>query len=657
MNNTNFEDHPCFPGHLRGWLAEHPPVLDPQPRSAVTDQTAGNELDRFRVKLGKYNPRKAGLPWAMRAQCPRCGKVVSAEFRKINTQVVLVFDCPTDGQIKQVHYDGIFSQQDSKLQTYSGSTIERQARLLPRTVETLCPQCSCLILGRFYVRDAAVWIEKTCPEHGYFRDCINRNVRLFARASFMSFDEPPGLFAPRVADSKLCPSDCGLCDRHQSPACLANIDLTNRCNLNCPVCFANSNAAGYVYEPTFDQVVTMMQRLRDYRPTPATCIQFSGGEPTLHPDFLKIVSKAAEMGFSNIQIATNGLKLAETNFASQAAKAGLHTLYLQFDGVDDQVYQKTRGRPLMELKRKCVENCRQFGMKICLVPTVIRGQTDHQVSKILQFAVDNVDVISGISYQPVSFTGRIDYKQLEAMRYTTGDLVEDIARASGADVYRDFYPLSFVTPFSQLLSAMTGAPKITSCCHTDCALGTYFFVSAEGKLHPFTRVFDIEPLFWQIHLLARKIQRRGKAGLLDKLHALWLFYKHFRRDQAPPELSFYRMVRSMRGMVNKRDGRGASGKTNCRTLMAAGMHFQDRYNFDVQRIRRCVIHYSTPEGIFPFCSYNCGPTYRPFVEKMHCRTTTGQTAQQADIDKQAAPADEVLQQVSAEPADQPASTR
>ncbi|KKM63490.1 hypothetical protein LCGC14_1510930 [marine sediment metagenome] len=118
---------------------------------------------------------------------------------------------------------------------------------------------------------------------------------------------------------------------------LANIDLTNRCNLNCPVCFANSNAAGYVYEPTFDQVVTMMQRLRDYRPTPATCIQFSGGEPTLHPDFLQIVSKAAEMGFSNIQIATNGLKLAEASFASQAAKAGLHTLYLQFDGVDDQI--------------------------------------------------------------------------------------------------------------------------------------------------------------------------------------------------------------------------------------------------------------------------------------------------------------------------------
>jgi len=292
--------------------------------------------------------------------------------------------------------------------------------MLPRTVETLCPECAAVILGRYYVRDGSVWVEKTCPEHGYFRDCVNRDVNHYAKAVWWGFDEHPGVLKPHVKNGVRCPSDCGLCDHHQSPSILANIDLTNKCNLNCPVCFANANQSGYVYEASYEQVVEMLQRLRDYRPIPCTCVQFSGGEPTVHPEFLKIVAKALEMGFSQIQIATNGIKMADEEFARKAAQAGLHTLYLQFDGVSDDVYMETRGKPLMKYKLAAVENCRKFGMKICLVPTLIRGISSDQVAKILQFAVDNVDVCSGISYQPVSFTARIDRSELDKKRYTVG---------------------------------------------------------------------------------------------------------------------------------------------------------------------------------------------------------------------------------------------
>ncbi len=610
---------PEIPGHLKGWLTEHKPVLDDQPRKAVTAETAQIPLDKYRVEIRRYDPRKTGLPYSTKAQCPKCGNVVSAEFVRHNEQVVLEFNCPDDGKIRQVHYDNIFTNRDSLPRTYSGRPIEPLIRFLPRTVETLCPECSAVILGRYYVRDGAVWIEKSCPEHGYFRDCVNSDVNVFAKASWWSFDESPGLVNPHVCNGQRCPSDCGLCDYHQSPVCLANIDLTNRCNLRCPICFANANVAGYVYEPTYDEVVEMLQRLRDYRPIPATCVQFSGGEPTLHPEFFRIVAKALEMGFSQIQIATNGIKMADEDFARKAAEAGLHTLYLQFDGVDDESYLKTRGKPLMKYKIAAIENCRKFDMKVCLVPTIVKGQTDDQVPKILQFAVDNIDVVSGISYQPVSFTGRIDTKDLQSQRYTLGDLAHDISKASGADPVHDFFPLSFSVPFSELLSVICGAPKIQSPCHTDCALGTYFWVSPDKKLYPFPQVFDIGKLFWEIHLLAKKIEKRGKIHWWDKVYAGWLFYKHFRRDRAPKDLTFYRMIRSLRGMVNKKVGRGQSERKNYKTLLAAGMHFQDRYNFDVQRIKRCVIQYSTPEGIFPFCTYNCGPVYRPFVEQMHAK--------------------------------------
>ncbi len=607
------------PKHLKKWMSEHPTILNEEPKSAIKPESANTELDQYRISLRKYDPRKIGLPWKTQAQCPKCGKIVPAEFYKKIEQVILRFDCPDDGVIKQVHYDNIFTNHDKYQRTYTGKPIQPIVHLLPRTVETLCPECSCVILGRYYVRDGTVWIEKTCPEHGYFRDKVNSDVNIYAKAIWWSFEESKGLLNPHVCNGIRCPSDCGLCDYHQSPVCLANIDLTNRCNLQCPICFANSNVAGYVYEPSFDEVVQMLQRLRDYRPIPSTCVQFSGGEPTLHPDFFKIIKKSADMGFSQIQIATNGIKMADEEFARKSAEAGLHTLYLQFDGVDDDCYIKTRGRPLMKYKLAAIENSRKFGMKVCLVPTIIKGETDDQVPKILKFATENIDVISGISYQPVSFTGRIDMHDLDKKRYTVGDLAHDIAKASGADPIRDFYPLSFSVPFSELLSVLCNAPKIQSPCHPDCALGTYFWVSPEGKLYPFPLVFDIEKLFWKIHLLAKKVEKKGKMSLFDKLYALWLFYKHFRKDRAPKDLTFYRMIRSLRGMVNKKVGRGESEKKNYKTLLAAGMHFQDRYNFDVQRIKRCVIQYSTPEGIFPFCTYNCGPSYREFVERMHAK--------------------------------------
>ena len=168
---------------------------------------------------------------------------------------------------------------------------------------------------------------------------------------------------------------------HTSHTGLANLDLTNRCNLTCPVCFANANAAGYLYEPDFEQVRMMLQALRDEKPVAGRIVQFSGGEPTIYPRFFDALRLAKEMGFSHIQIATNGIKFQSLEFAQQAKEAGLHTLYLQFDGVSDDVYQRTRGESLWEKKLKCIENVRKAGLKIVFVPTIVKGLNDHQIGR------------------------------------------------------------------------------------------------------------------------------------------------------------------------------------------------------------------------------------------------------------------------------------
>jgi len=617
---------PAIPPHLQEWCQHNPPVRPWQPAPAVTPQTAASELDRFRVAMREFSPRRTGLPIHARCQCPRCERTVPSTFDRRGEQVVLVTRCPDCGEYTEVHADAVFAAADehrpaSARQTFGGRPIQPICHDLPRTVETLCPECSAILLGRYYARDGAVWIEKTCPRHGHFRDKVNSDVRLFLKSACWSFDEGPGLTHPLVRGARDCPSDCGLCDQHQSSSVLGQIDLTNRCNLTCPVCFANANANGHVYQPGFEEVVAMLHRLRDLRPIRCTSVQFTGGEPTIHPQFHEIVAQAAAMDFSNIQIATNGITHAHADFARRSAEAGLHTLYLQFDGFDDAVYGRLRGEAMLEKKLQCIENCRRFGMKVCLVPTIIKGENDDQVGPILEFAADHADVISAISYQPVCFTGRISRHDLAAKRYTLGDLAADVAAACGAEVERDFYPLSIVAPLSDLLSVLCRASKIKPTCHPDCAFGTYLLIAPrqyEGqpvreRMFPIPQVFDVPGMFTEMDALARQLAAKRCITAWDKLRIVRMFLRHFRRENAPPGFSVWTWIRTLRGMVDKGLGRGRAGQANYRTLMAAGMHFQDRYNYDVQRVRRCVILYSTPIGVIPFCAYNSGPTYRDLV--------------------------------------------
>ncbi len=594
---------------------------------AYSDAGDNSELQKLKHNIRRFSHIYETLPVETQATCPVCQHVVNATFDRLGKQIVLTYHCSRCGRQRQVHHDCIWTETQSDFPgsptcTFWGSRIRPVIRRLPRTVETLCPQCSAIIIGRYFVQQGAVHIEKTCPEHGYFRDCINSDVLLQSKAAWWTFEEHAGQQFPQVTDGRRCPSNCGLCNQHLSSPCLAQIDLTNRCNMRCPICFANAGVTGSVFEPPYAEILRQMQVLRDLQPTPCTAIQFTGGEPTVHPDFLKIISAASEMGFSHIQIATNGLKLADQDFAKKCANAGLSTLYLQFDGVGEEAYRQTRNFPgIWNKKLAVIENCRRIGLKICLVPTILKGVNDHQVGEIFHFAIENIDVVSGISYQPVSFAGRIDHKELTSIRYTLGDLAHDIAAASGASALRDMYPLSIVVPLSQILEALTSNAKIRPSCHPDCAFGTYFLVSPDGRAYPFPQVIDVEGMFTDMNRIAARIKRRGKASWLDRVRTIRMFKRHFKADQAPPGLTIKRFIRSLQGLLDKKVGRGEGEKVTYKTLLCAGMHFQDRYNFDVERVKRCVILYSTPAGVFPFCTYNSGPQYRSLVEQMFAEDT------------------------------------
>ncbi|MBC7107818.1 MAG: radical SAM protein [Methanomassiliicoccales archaeon] len=490
------------------------------------------------------------------------------------------------------------------------------ARGLPKKTESLCPECKRIVAATIFESNGKVLMEKECPSHGKFVDVYWSDVDLYLKAEKFAYDGT-GVLNPAIKGAKTCPNECGLCDLHLSHTSLANIDLTNRCNLKCPICFANANAAGYVYEPSFEEVVAMLKALRDERPVPTPAIQFSGGEPTIYPRFIDVIKKAKEMGFAQIQIATNGLRLAEDEeFLREVAEAGLNTIYLQFDGLREDIYVTTRGRPLLEIKKKVIENLRKMERhpSVVLVPTVVKGVNDDQVGPILRYAIENSDVIRGVNYQPVAFTGRISREEREKHRYTLTDLVHDIETQTGYAKKEDWYPVPTVVPISTFVSSILNQPKVTFTAHPHCGLASYLFVQDVNNVVPLTRFVDVEPLFKELFALSQKTEK-SSIKFPAKVKALRILKKYIDKKKTPEGLELSKFLRLMSTVFSDETKEGLA-EFSWKMMFVGGMHFQDAYNYDIERVKRCVIHYAVPDGrIIPFCAYNGGPTYREEIER------------------------------------------
>jgi hypothetical protein len=384
---------------------------------------------------------------------------------------------------------------------------------------------------------------------------------------------------------------------------LAIIDVTNRCNLKCPVCFANAATAGYVYQPSKEEVREMMENLRSNDPVPATALQFSGGEPTIREDLFELIRMAKELGFRHVEVNTNGLRLAQSvDYCRGLKEAGMSTVYLQFDGLSSEVYQFTRGCDLLETKMKAIENCRKAGItSMVLVVTLIKGVNDHQIGDIIRFAVQNFDVIRCINVQPVSLCGRLPEQERAKMRITIPDftrLCEE--QTDGKIKVSDFYPVPAVVPVSKAVGALKDKcyPEFTT--HPHCGTATYIFVEG-GEIIPITKYGDIEKFLGTMNKVyeeaAKGHKRRAQIRLIGAL-------RHIK----------FGLLRKYLLPIIKSGSYNALGDLHRRMLMISSMHFMDPYNFDLERVQRCCIHYAVPGGkIIPFCSMNS--IHRTKIEK------------------------------------------
>jgi uncharacterized radical SAM superfamily Fe-S cluster-containing enzyme len=481
---------------------------------------------------------------------------------------------------------------DISLMNFSRDSIDRW-------VSSLCPVCLKVIPAHILEENGKVFMEKQCDTHGEFREIYWSDASLYKK--FIKYLGESNSQDRSASEQKGCPFDCGLCNNHITNTLLGNIDLTSRCNMSCPTCFADAD--GHNPDPSLDQIAAMMRTLRAEKPVPCPAVQFSGGEPTLREDLPQIIDLARRSGFSQIQLATNGLRLASSpEFCASLQHSGLNTVYLQFDGVTPEPYLKNRGRDILPIKKRALENMITAGIKcVVLVPTLAKGINDHQVGDIVRFASKNIEIVRGVNFQPVSFTGRIDAQERTKKRITIPDFIALLEEQTNNEITRDdFYPIPFIVPISQLIAAESEKFQPVFSIHPCCGAATYLY-KFDGRLIPLTRFLDVEGLLERIRTEIENYNGSTYGKLKMKGMILREIPKFVDARQAPRDLNATRMLIR----IFRFGTRESLREFHNRMLFIGSMHFQDRYNLDLERLQRCGIHYATPDGrVIPFCAYN-----------------------------------------------------
>jgi len=358
-------------------------------------------------------------------------------------------------------------------------------------------------------------------------------------------------------------------------ACCVLLNVTDRCNQQCPYCFANAAENEKTPpDPSLEEIERWLDRLLELGEERKFNIQLSGGEPTVRNDLPDIISLCKAKGFEYVQLNTNGRKLAvNPSYVKTLKDAGLSTVFLQFDGVSDDVYFALRGEPLLAVKKAAIQKCGAAGLPVTLVPTILKSVNLAQTGAIIDFMLENISIVKGVHFQPASFFGRHpDERNTEGdydERVTMFAVMEEIEKQTGGRIKK-----AGLAPIS------TGHPL---CCF--CAA---YIKEQGGELRPFSGGGSCCPEEQETGIDPLEIIRRDRDFVLSK----W--------DVAAPGCG----IDCTEGgeKILSFDEALSMFKNNMFTI--SGMAFMDETNLDTERLRRCRVQVFSPdERLVPFCAY------------------------------------------------------
>ncbi|MFN8528159.1 MAG: radical SAM protein [Anaerolineae bacterium] len=433
------------------------------------------------------------------------------------------------------------------------------------STESVCPVCLSRIEARRVQVEDDVYLIKSCPEHGDFKTIVWRgqtpSFTDWARPKIPSYPSNPFTTADRG-----CPFDCGLCADHHQQTCTALIEVTQRCDLRCNFCFASAGTSSAL-DPNMAEIEFMFRRLIESGGTSAN-IQLSGGEPTLRDDLPEIIALGRSLGFKFIQLNTHGLRLArDRDYVRRLKEAGLSSVFLQFDGTDDDILKTIRGVRQLERKRAAITHCAEVDLGVVLVPVLVPGVNTHNLGSIIEFALEHFPTVRGVHFQPVTYLGRFPHAPADADRITIPEVIRLIEAQTGGALKVENFTTS-------------------GCENALCSLHGNFVVMPDGKLRPWIN------------------QQQNTSCCTPQPASIG----------AEKTRQFVAQHWASAASTISLDSIGASpfgewdvflSRTKTHTFCVSGMAFQDVWNLDLERLRDCCIHTVSPDGsVIPFCAYN-----------------------------------------------------
>jgi 7,8-dihydro-6-hydroxymethylpterin dimethyltransferase len=441
--------------------------------------------------------------------------------------------------------------------------------VLART-ESICPRCRAVLDAELVVRAGRVMLTRSCPTHGEFAAVVYGDAERYLE--IQRFDKPGE--SPLERQTELvrgCPHDCGICPEHAQHTCLGIIEVNTACNLDCPICFADSGTGPqeHGYSLTLEQVESMLDAFVRAEGEPES-VQLSGGEPSIHPQILEMLESARARGIPLVMLNTNGIRLArDPRFAPALAEVGVH-VYMQFDGFDEETQIAIRGKPLTEEKLRALDRCAAAGVGVSLAAAVERNLNEHEVGPILRFGVEH-PAVTGVFLQPVTHSGRFRADADPLHKLTNSDVIELIC-AQLPDWFRadDFVPVP--------------------CCSPSCRSATFALHDGDD-LVPLPRLVDVED--YLDYVTNRAVP---DLAVREALEGLWSAKA---AGGSAPVAERLDCVACATGMPPELRDVAARG------FMVVVQDFQDPYTLDVSKLRKCCVSEITPDGrLIPFCAYN-----------------------------------------------------
>lgn len=463
--------------------------------------------------------------------------------------------------------------------TATGEGMINQVQTLGMT-HSACPECGRIIPAKVVSDGAAVFFRKCCPEHGHFENKVYGDLRSYLETQ--RYVKPawiPREFSGR--SDKPCPEGCGFCSRHEQHLCMPIVEITSRCNLDCPICIAQAGGQWEMTPEQFDRIVDNLIRAE----AQINILTLSGGEPLLHSSFLAIVDRAVSRPqVIRVVISTNGLELLENPaLVGELAKRNV-ILSLQFDGFDDRAYGVLRGRKLLESKIKILELLEENDLTTSLTVTAAAGVNTDQWPQIIDYFFSHPHVVS-MTIQPLAFAGRARGLKGKIERLTIPDLLRLLDAAGGGRVCAsDFVPLP--------------------CSHPLCFSLAYYLMLDDGGSVALNRLVDASRM---LDALSNRaifgLDSREYERIKDMIYDLWCGPA----GTAPQAEPVLKTIRRILDEINRLGFQPRQAFTAAeRHIKSIFIHaFQDAETFDLSRVRRCCQAYPQVDGrLIPACVYN-----------------------------------------------------